>query len=78
MNKLLLKVVLAGSLAAGSIGIGAGAASAATTQTGCVEWNSTQGCVVKQYCSVDTTDRTWSCLYYDTRTNTLTGETGAY
>ena len=79
MKKLVLKIVVASSLAASALGIGAGPASAATIrQDGCVEWNSTQGCVVRQYCSIDTVDRTWSCVTFDTRTKMLIGETGVY
>ena len=78
MKKLILKVVLVASLAASAIGVGAGPASASTRQEGCVEWNSTQGCVVRQYCSIDTADCTWSCLTFDTRTKMLVGESGTY
>ncbi len=55
MKKLVLKSMLVVSLAASAIGIGAGNASAETmTQGGCVEWNATGGCVVRQVCSLNT------------------------
>lgn len=79
MKKLVLKVVVAGSLVASALGIGVGPASATIIhQDGCVEWNNTQGCVVRQYCDVDTVNHSWSCLRYDTRTHMLSGETGVY
>ena len=68
IKRWAVRVVLVASLAAGAVGVAAGPASATTRSTGCVEWNSTDGCVVKQWCSIDTGNRTWSCLTFDTRT----------
>ena len=71
--------LVAGSMVLVTLGVGAHPAVALTQRSsGCVEWNSTQGCVVTQSCSVDTDAHTWSCLTWDTRTHTLTGQSGAY
>ena len=71
--------LIAGSVVLATLGVGAVPAHAWTQRSsGCVEWNSTQGCVVTQSCSVDTDAQTWSCLTWDTRTHTLTGTSGAY
>ena len=73
------QIVVAGSLAMAALGIGVGPASALIQRSsGCVEWNATQGCVVTQSCSVDSDNRSWSCLTWDTRTHTLTGSGGTY
>ena len=73
------QLVVAGSLAVAAFGIGVGPASALIQRSsGCVEWNATQGCVVTQSCSVDSDNRSWSCLSWDTRTHTLTGSSGTY
>jgi hypothetical protein len=77
--KRVRRVVVAGSLTLAALGIGAGPASALIQRSsGCVEWNAAQGCVVTQSCSVDSDNRSWSCLSWDTRTHTLTGSGGAY
>lgn len=79
MGTRIRRVVVAGSIAMAAFGIGVGPASALIQRSsGCVEWNSTQGCVVTQSCSVDSDNRTWSCLAWDTRTHTLTGSGGTY
>ncbi len=79
MRKLVVSAVVAGSLAASAIGIGAGSASAETmTQEGCTEWNSSDGCVVQQYCTLNTDTRTWTCVWYDTRTGTMRVAQGTY
>jgi hypothetical protein len=79
MKKLVLKSMLVVSLAASAIGIGAGNASAETmTQEGCVEWNATGGCVVRQVCSLNTNTRTWHCVTYDTRDGSMTADGGSY
>jgi hypothetical protein len=79
MKKRARQFVVAGSLAAAAFGIGVGPASALIQRSsGCVEWNSAQGCVVTQSCSVDSDSRSWSCLTWDTRTHTLTGTSGSY
>jgi hypothetical protein len=79
MGKRVRRVVVAGSIAMAAFGIGVGPASALIQRSsGCVEWNSTQGCVVTQSCSVDSDNRSWSCLTWDTRTHTLTGSGGTY
>jgi hypothetical protein len=73
------QIVVAGSLVGAAFGIGVGPASALIQRSsGCVEWNSTQGCVVTQSCSVDSDSRSWSCLSWDTRSHTLTGTSGSY
>ena len=79
MKSRVRQIVFAGSIAAATIGIGAGPASALIQRSsGCVEWNSAQGCVVTQSCSVDSDNRSWSCLTWDTRSHTLTGSGGSY
>ncbi len=79
MKKRACQIVVAGSLALAAFGIGVGPASALIQRSsGCVEWNATQGCVVTQSCSVDSDNRSWSCLTWDTRTHTLVGSGGAY
>lgn len=79
MKKRVRQFVVAGSVAVAAFGIGVGPASALIQRSsGCVEWNSTQGCVVTQSCSVDSDNRSWSCLTWDTRTQTLTGSGGTY
>lgn len=79
MKKRVRQFVVAGSLTVAALGIGAGPASALIQRSsGCVEWNSTQGCVVTQSCSVDSDNRSWSCLTWDSRTHTLTGTSGTY
>lgn len=79
MKKRVRQIVVGSSLAAAALGIGVGPASALIQRSsGCVEWNSTQGCVVTQSCSVDSDSRTWNCLSWDTRTHMLTGSGGAY
>jgi hypothetical protein len=80
MRKRARRVVVAGSLAAAAtLGIGVGPASALTQRSsGCVEWNSTQGCVVTQSCSVNSDTRRWACLTWDTRSHTLVGTGGTY
>lgn len=78
-KKRVRRFVAAGSLAVAALGVGVGPASALIQRSsGCVEWNSTDGCVVTQSCSVDTDTRRWSCLSWDTRTQTLTGSGGAF
>ena len=78
-KKRVRRIVAAGALAVAGLGIGVGPASALIQRSsGCVEWNSTQGCVVTQSCSVDSDTRRWSCLTWDTRSQTLTGSGGAY
>lgn len=73
------RLVVGTSLAAAALGIGVGPASALIQRSsGCVEWNSTQGCVVTQSCTVDSDNRTWSCTTWDSRTHTLTGSGGVY
>jgi len=73
------RLVVAGSLAVAAFGVGVGPASALIQRSsGCVEWNSTDGCVVTQSCSVDSDSRTWSCMTWDSRTHTLTGSGGTY
>lgn len=73
------RLIVGGSIAAAAFGIGVGPASALIQQSsGCVEWNSTDGCVVTQSCSVNSDTRRWNCLTWDTRTHTLTGSGGAY
>jgi hypothetical protein len=79
MKRRVRQIVVAGSLAVAAMGIGVGPASALIQRSsGCVEWNETQGCVVTQTCSVDSDSRRWSCLSWDTRTHTLTGESGSF
>jgi len=79
INNRVRKVLVAGSLAVAVVGIQAGPASALIQRSsGCVEWNSAQGCVVTQSCSVDTDTRHWSCLTWDTRSHTLTGTGGTF
>ena len=79
MKKVFLKSMLVVSLAASAIGIGAGNASAGTmTEEGCVEWNATGGCVVRQVCSLNTNTRTWHCVTYDTRDGSMTAAGGSY
>lgn len=77
--KRMRRFVVAGSLAVAGLGIGVGPASALIqNSSGCVEWNSAQGCVVTQSCSLNSDTRRWSCLTWDTRSHTLTGTGGAY
>ena len=79
MKKRAHRLLVAGSVAVAALGIHAGPASALIQRSsGCVEWNSAQGCVVTQSCSVDTDTHRWSCLTWDTRTHTLTGTSGAF
>jgi len=79
MKKRVRRMVFAGSIAVAAFGVGVGPASALIQRSsGCVEWDATQGCVVTQSCSVDSDTRRWSCLTWDTRTQTLTGSGGAY
>ncbi len=78
-KKLLTRAMIVGSLAVSAVGIGAGSASAETvTQEGCTEWNSADGCVVQQVCTLNTDNRTWACVWYDTRTGTMRADTGNY
>ena len=78
-KKRVRRLVAAAALAVGGLGIAAGPASALIQRSeGCVEWNSTQGCVVTQSCSVDSDTRRWACLTWDTRSHTLTGTGGTY
>ena len=78
-KKGVRRFVVAGALAVAGLGIGVGPASALIQRSeGCLEWNSTQGCVVTQSCSVDSDTRRWSCLTWDTRSHTLVGTGGAY
>ena len=78
-KKRVRRFVAAGALAVAGLGIGVGPASALVQRSeGCVEWNSTDGCVVTQSCSVNTDTRRWACLSWDTRTQTLTGTGGTY
>jgi hypothetical protein len=79
MKRLVLRLMIGGSLAASAIGIGAGVASAEKiSEDGCIQWDSTRGCVVYQYCTLDTDARTWTCMTYDTRVNKVESESGAY
>jgi hypothetical protein len=81
MRKFVLKAALAASLAVSATGLGVGAAPASAAvinSQGCLEWNSTDGCVVRQYCSLDTTARYWSCISWDTRTKTGVSQNGVY
>ncbi len=79
MKKLVLRLVIGGTLAASSIGIGAASASAEiVSEEGCTEWNSSDGCVVQQVCSLNTDARTWTCVWYDTRTGTMKAASGSY
>jgi len=79
MKRRVRRIVVGGSMAVAAFGIGVGPASAYIQRSsGCVEWNSTDGCVVTQSCSVDSDSRRWSCLTWDTRTQTLTGTGGTY
>lgn len=79
ITKRARQILVAASLAVGVVGIDVGPASAwIQRSTGCVEWNADQGCVVTQSCSVDSDARRWSCLSWDTRTQTLTGTGGTY
>ncbi len=79
MKKLAVRSVIAASLALGAVGIGAGNASAETmSQEGCTEWNSSDGCVVQQYCTLNTDARSWTCVWYDTRTGSMKAATGTY
>jgi hypothetical protein len=79
MKKLVLKSVIVASLAASAVGFGAGSASAETmTQEGCTEWNSTDGCVVRQFCTLNTDTRSYTCVWYDTRTGTMKVGGGTY
>jgi hypothetical protein len=79
MKRRVRQILVAGSISMAAFGIGVGPASALIQRSsGCVEWNSSQGCVVTQSCSVDSDTRSWSCLSWDTRTHTLTGSGGAY
>jgi hypothetical protein len=78
-KKGVRRIIVAGSVAMAAFGIGVGPASALIQRSsGCVEWNATQGCVVTQSCSVDSDNRSWTCLSWDTRTHTLTGSGGVY
>lgn len=78
-KKRVRRFVAGGALAVAALGVGVGPASALIQRSeGCVEWNSTQGCVVTQSCSVDSDARRWNCMTWDTRTHTLTGSGGAY
>ncbi len=79
MKKRVRQLVVAGSLALTTLGVGVAPASAWTQRSsGCVEWNSADGCVVTQSCSVDTDSHRWSCLTWDTRSHTLTGTSGTF
>lgn len=48
------------------------------TQEGCVEWNAQQGCIVQQYCSLNTKTRFWACVYWDSRDGSVGMEQGYY
>ena len=73
------RLLVAGSLVAAALGVGAGPASALEQySSGCVEWNSSDGCVVTQTCRVNTETRKWACMTWDTRTSTLTGTGGSF
>lgn len=79
MKRRVRRLAVAGSLVAVTLGVGVAPASALIQRSeGCVEWNSSQGCVVTQSCSVDSDTRRWSCLTWDTRSHTLVGTGGSY
>lgn len=79
MKTRVRRIVVGGSFAVAAFGIGAGPASALIQRSsGCVEWTASDGCVVTQSCAVDSDSRRWSCLTWDTRTQTLTGTGGTY
>lgn len=48
------------------------------TQEGCVNWNAEQGCIVEQYCSLNTKTRFWACVYWDSRDGSVEVEQGYY
>lgn len=48
------------------------------SQEGCVEWNAQTGCVVRQYCTLNTKSRYWACIYWDSRDGSAEVAEGFY
>lgn len=48
------------------------------SQEGCVEWNSQSGCIVRQYCTLNTKTKYWACIYWDSRDGSVEVAEGNY